>query len=187
MKAVALFLLLVALPAWADESVSVCYNYGCASEQTVNFSQRQLEEVHQLLAAATTAAAERSALALAVGRLYAWAGQQSPIWRDRGGNVADGGVPGRMDCIDHSTTTTRFLRLLERRGWLRFHRVLAPLSRPYLLIARHWSAQIEETGGGLTPATTPRRFAVDSWFVDNGRPALVLPLQEWSSGGGPNV
>jgi len=32
------------------------------------------------------------------------------------------------------------------------------------------------------------RYVVDSWFVDNGEPAVVLPLAEiGSNGGGPNV
>ena len=31
------------------------------------------------------------------------------------------------------------------------------------------------------------RYVVDSWFVDNGEPAVVLPLAEWLKGGGPNV
>ena len=31
------------------------------------------------------------------------------------------------------------------------------------------------------------RFAVDSWFVEQGEPAVVLPLAEWLDGGGPNV
>jgi len=32
-----------------------------------------------------------------------------------------------------------------------------------------------------------QRYVVDSWFVDNGEPAVVLPLAEWLNGGGPNV
>jgi hypothetical protein len=39
--------------------------------------------------------------------LYGWAGEQSDI-HNRGGNYADAGI-GRMDCIDHSTSTTRLL------------------------------------------------------------------------------
>jgi len=31
------------------------------------------------------------------------------------------------------------------------------------------------------------RFVVDSWFVDHGEPAVVLPLAEWLNGEGPNV
>ena len=31
------------------------------------------------------------------------------------------------------------------------------------------------------------RFAVDSWFVDNGQAAVILPLGEWKEGAGPDV
>ncbi len=130
--------------ALADETVSVCYNYGCAREQWVNFSEERLAGIRAALAAATTAEYERAELAPIIGRMYAWAGQQSPIKVDRGGNYADDGVNGAMDCIDHSTTTTRLLRLLESRGWLRFHRVLEPARRTRFLIFQHLSAVIEE-------------------------------------------
>ena len=122
-------------------------------------------------------------LAPAIGRLYAWAGEQSDIHNDRGGNYEDGHVPGKMDCIDHSTSTTRLLRLLEARGSLRWHHVREPEMRSWVLvIGVHWSAVIEEKTGGEAA-----RFVVDSWFVDNGQPAVILPLAEWLKGAGPDV
>jgi hypothetical protein len=115
------------------------------------------------MARATDAPSERERLAETLGSLYAWGGEQSDIHNDRGGNYADDQVSGKMDCIDHSTSTTRLLHLLVRRGYLRWHRVLEPQSRNFAgLVPVHWSAVIEETGG------EPRRFVVDSWFVDNG-------------------
>jgi hypothetical protein len=103
-------------------------------------------------------------LAETLGSLYAWGGEQSDIHNDRGGNYADDHVSGKMDCIDHSTSTTRLLHLLVRRGYLRWHRVLEPQSRNFAgLVPVHWSAVIEET-----QEDEPRRFVVDSWFVDNG-------------------
>ena len=206
MRLVALILFLVAAPVWADESVSVCFNYGCATEKEVTFSESQLAWVGEMLGAASNAQRERQWLALTVGQLYAWAGEQSPIWRDRGGNIADEGLPGSMDCIDHSTTTTRLLRMLERRGWLRYHRVLEPVRRTRFVILSHVSALIEElappaqavavaeheasltrSGDASAASAVPRRFVVDSWFVDNGQPAVVLPQEEWMAWGGPNV
>ena len=43
---------------------------------------------------------------------------------------------------------------------------------------------IEAADGADRPG---ERYVVDSWFVDNGEPAVVLPLAEWLKGGGPNV
>jgi hypothetical protein len=94
-----------------------------------------------------------------------------------------------MDCIDHSTTTTRLLRLLDKRGWLRYHRVLDPESRRRFLVFEHYSAQIEEHVDNLPVTTDPGslRFVVDSWFFDNGHPAVVMPLASWLAGKGPEV
>jgi hypothetical protein len=52
-----------------------------------------------------------------------------------------------------------------------------------LIFPAHWSAVIEEkkTSGEA------ERFVVDSWFVDNGQPAVILPLAEWKQGAGPDV
>jgi hypothetical protein len=174
---------LAALPAVGDESLAICHGYGCQAEAEVRFSEAQLSEIGLRLATAVDAANEREILGAAIGRLYGWAGEQSEIRNDRGGNYADGHVPGKMDCIDHSTSTTRLLRLLEARGLLRWHQVREPAPRYFvLLFGEHWSAVIEEHDGGV-----PARFAVDSWFVDNGQPAWVLPLEDWKKGAGPDV
>lgn len=102
-------------PASEEATLKVCFNYGCLAEAEVSFSPAQLDEITALLRAGD-AAGERARLGEAIGRLYAWAGAQSPIAADKGGNLADDAVYGRMDCIDHSLTTTRFLRLLEGAG-----------------------------------------------------------------------
>ncbi|MGB2902226.1 MAG: hypothetical protein WBJ68_19440 [Candidatus Dechloromonas phosphoritropha] len=169
--------------AAADETVRICHGYGCLVEAEVRFSDARLAEIGRELAVAVDAENERKILALVVGRLYGWAGEQSDIRNDRGGNYADAGVPGKMDCIDHSISTTRLLRLLEARGSLRWHRVLEPEARYWaLVIPAHYSAVIEEKAAG-----EGARFVVDSWFVDNGQPAVILPLDEWKKGAGPDV
>lgn len=203
----------------------VCFDYGCSSEVGVRFDEDTMSRVKMLLGSPSDAAAEREAVVRALGELYRVAGAQSPIHADRAGNLLDAGVGGRMDCIDHSTTTTRFLQLIEERAWLRFHRVRDP-ERRQRFIFQHFSAVIEELEAdllasahspGIVPdhvpillalcdckdvlddvarpadgmaGTPPRggaRFVVDSWFVDHGEPAIVLPLAEWLKGGGPDV
>jgi len=173
--------------AVSADSLSVCYNYGCVAEADVNFSAGQLMQVRDLLGVARNATEERASLSLAIGWMLGWAGEQTPISADRGGNFADDGVFGRMDCIDHSTTTTRLLRLLESHRWLSFHRVLEPARRVLYLFEFHYSAQIEELDQLATePASTaePARYVVDSWFRDNGRPAVVMALPDWLDGQG---
>lgn len=190
MKAAVLLPLALAVSsAAAEEQVSICYNYSCLAEATIHYSEAQLASVRKTLARADNAEQERAALALVVGRLYVWAGQQSPVWRDRGGDYRDEGVDGRMDCIDHARSTTRLLRMLETRGWLRYHRVQNEVRRTRFLITQHFSAVVEEKPPAALLVTTqaaPRRYVIDSWFRDNGEPAVVLPLEDWMNGEGPN-
>ena len=186
----------------AGEAVTVCYNYGCLSQDEVLYSEAQLQAVGALLGDAENAVHERALLGVAIGWMLGWAGRQTPIAADRGGNMADDGVYGRMDCIDHATTTTRLLRLLERRGALHFHRVLAPVRRARLLIFEHHAAQVAElppaggadgtngaegADGGTASGAEEARYAVDSWFFDNGQPAVILPLDRWLAGDGPDI
>ena len=203
----------------AESTVSICYNYGCVREEEVRFRAATLTRLVARFADAQTAEEERAVLGEALGRLYRVAAIQTPIAADRGGNLLDDGANGRMDCIDHSTSSTRLLRLLEARGALRFHRVLEPVRRTRFIF-QHFSAAIEELScaersarvapdpvptaalahgpcaeagliiedaGGADAASPGARYVVDSWFVDNGEPAVVLPLAEWLNGEGPNV
>jgi len=172
-------LVMPAMGARADE-VTICYNYGCYSRVPVDYSEEQLERLHQELAASADASAERTAISAVIGRMYAIAGEQTPVWRDKGGNYADGGENGKMDCIDHSTNTSAFLRLVQARGWLRFHDVLEPIMRRRFFFAVHWAARIRER-------ETQKVYVVDSWFVDNGRSAAVLPVEDWLAGKTPRV
>lgn len=187
MRRLAISLMLCASAACADDAVSVCFNFGCAAEEVAAFSEIRLTWADEMLATADTAQRERQLLSLVMGRFYAWAGQQTPIHADRAGNRDDQGLRGAMDCIDHATTATRFLRLLERRGALRFHRVLEPALRGWIF--QHASAQIEEVGPNLMHAETEHihRFAVDSWYVDNGHSAPVIPIEIWQEGSSPDV
>lgn len=182
---------------FSEVALPICYGYGCLAQVEIRYSRGQLGDVRRQLFSAVDAADERKMLAGVIGQLYRWAGEQSEIRNDRGGNYADGHGPGKMDCIDHSTSTTRLLTLLESRGYLRWHRVLAPEPR-YLLgiVASHWSAVIEEVAesserttdnAGEQESLDSARFVVDSWFVDNGEPAVILPLAEWKKGAGPDV
>lgn len=169
----------------ADERVAICFNYGCLNDASVVFSEGRLTEVRERLMLADSAVAERAILALAVGQLYRWAGEQSPISADRPGDFLDDDAYGKMDCIDHAESTTRLLTMLEARGFLRFH-VVAPISRRVRwLVAQHFSAVIRERNDEAPD--TGARFVVDTWFGEHGDPAVVLPLEDWLDGEGPNV
>ena len=65
--------------AMADARVAICFNYGCLAEAEVVFSEAQLGEVAVSLGRAESAVEERAILGQVMGRLYRWAGTQSPI------------------------------------------------------------------------------------------------------------
>ena len=174
----ALLMLCFGLAAQAEE-VSICYNYDCAVTAKVNLQVNELRAARRLLLRATDAVEERQAISLVIALFETVAGQQTPTWADKGRNVNDDGVDGRMDCIDESANATGYLRLLENNGWLKYHRVLDPVKRAPLLVNDHWAARIMEKKTG-------QEFAVDSWFLDNGQPAFVVPLEEWRNGAEPN-
>ncbi|WP_018411679.1 hypothetical protein [Methyloversatilis thermotolerans] len=174
-------LLAVAAPlrAAVDAEVEVCFNYGCLARQTVHFSADDMQAVHDALQPAIDAADERQRLADVIGSMYRRAGEQSPIHADRAGDFLDDGVYGRMDCIDHAHTTARLLERIEQTGALRFHRVTAIERRTSWLILQHFSATMEALDDGT-------RWAVDTWFRDHGRPAVVMDLDTWKDGGYPD-
>jgi hypothetical protein len=176
MHRIVLFLFLAfCLPARADE-VKICYNYGCAADAAVTFGEQQLANVAVLFKDIYDARSEREAIAQAVGMLARYAGEQSPVFRDKGRDN-DGGVDGRMDSEDHSINTTAYLRVLEKRGFLKLHRVQSRVVRG--ATKPHWAARIAEI-------RTHQEFAVDSWFFANGHPAVIFPLDEWLKGAKPN-
>ena len=173
----AVLLLFAAGDAAADE-VAMCFNYGCSCRAVVSYSAFHLGQVQAQFLDADSPADERAAIARAVAWLYFYAGMQSPIWRDRGGNFDDDETqPGRMDCIDHSTNTTAYLRLIERHGWLRFHTVGERVLRGRML-SDHWAARVVEHD-------SQAEWVVDTWFLDPGLPASVFPLKAWLDGAEP--
>ncbi len=170
--------------ALADARVAICFNYGCLAEAEVVFTEAQLSEVAESLGRAGSAVAERALLGKVMGQLYRWAGTQSPISADQPGDFLYDGACGVMDCIDHAESTTRLLKLLEGRGLLRFHAVEPIRRRTRWVVTQHFSAVVRENAEAPQVGAS---FVVDTWFGEHGDPAVVLPLEDWLDGEGPNV
>lgn len=164
----------------ALERYSVCYDHSCTTVVTDALSRAEWDMATQPLKnPSTTAAGERLAIARAIAMFEEIVGRHTGTYRDKGRNLRGFGQPGQLDCIDESTNTTTYLRLLERGGLLHHHRVLEPSTRFGLFIGMpHTTAVIEDTGTG-------DRYAVDSWFRDNGQPPYIARLEIWKAGGEP--
>ena len=60
-----------------------------------------------------------------------------------------------MDCIDHSTNTTAYLRLIERHGWLKFHGVGERVVRGRMLSDALGGAQSSSAARRTSGSSTP--------------------------------
>jgi hypothetical protein len=169
------------ISAPTPQRYTVCYDHSCTTVVTDSLTREEWDVVSKPLQhPAATAAQERQALARSIAAFEDVVGRHTGTWRDKGGNLTGFGQPGQLDCIDESTNTTTYLRLLERAGLLRWHRVLERSTRFGLFIGMpHTTAVIEETASG-------ERYAVDSWFRDNGQPPYIAKLEVWKAGGGPD-
>jgi hypothetical protein len=177
-KIAALLLLCLGAPAAATEmptpdAFPVCYDFGCRTRQIVTLSPEEWREVAGwFVPTPANAAAEREQIRRAVGWMEVLVGRHTPTHLDKGRNdLIPTQAPGQLDCIDESTNATTYLRLLERQGLLRFHRVLDRAYRRALL-DQHWAGQIEDLATG-------ERFVVDSWFADNGSLPYIQSLDKW--------
>jgi hypothetical protein len=123
--------------------------------------------------------AERAAIAQAIARMETIIGRHTGTDRDMGRNLPGFGQPGQMDCIDESTNTYTYLRMFEDAGLLRWHRVARRSTRFGLFAGMpHTTAVIEDTANGV-------KYAIDSWFLDNGEAPPVVELDRWKSGWQP--
>ncbi len=152
-----------------------CTDYHCDEGKTVTLSERQWGQVVALFQPAASPAEEREQIRHAIALLESQVGQITGTWRDLGKNVPGAGLPGQLDCISESKNTTTYLRLLSDQGLLLWHEVEERESRNPWILDVHWSAVIRDRSTG-------ERFAVDSWFLDNGQPPYIQPLEQWMSG-----
>jgi hypothetical protein len=167
-------------PAPIPERLPVCSGHGCANIDTVSLSAVEWRAVRALFNPhADSPAAERRQIARAIALIERFVGPKTGTDGDKGGTFAGLFEAGQMDCIDESTNTTVYLRLLVAENLLRWHEVGADATRGYFLFGwPHTTAVIREKNSG-------DEYAVDSWFFDNGAEPVVIPLAQWLTGWNP--
>ena len=190
------FSLLLAFPlvAWADAPTMTrilmevpapagfdfCWGGTCAGVLRVSLDEMEWMRVRMLFdPVPEDAEAERETISRAIGLLESMVGPKTGTAGDRAGTFGNSAYPGQLDCNDEATNTTSYLRMMVDDGLIRFHRVQDTATRGrFLFFGRHSSAVMVESASG-------RKFVVDSWFYDNGKPAVVLPLDVWRGGWKP--
>lgn len=159
---------------------SVCLNYGCDTVKTVGFQANQWAAIKALFRKPpSTAEQERERLKMAIALIEYLVGDLAGTSQDKAGDLAGLGLPGQQDCIDESVNTSLYLTLLQSVGLMRFHSVEDRATRSYVIFGYpHTTAVIRENPSG-------KKFAVDSWFYDNGKPPVIIPLETWKDGWEP--
>ena len=158
-------------------ATTVCHGYNCRYKTRITFSDGDIDTLRAAFAAnGATAAAEREEMSQAVAFLETITGAVIGTADDPGAVLENEhiGDPTRQDCVDEAATTTGYLVLLANNGMLRHHTVSEPAQRGWLIDGRwqHYTAVVEESATG-------ERYVVDSWFRDNGQPAVVMSLSDW--------
>lgn len=164
-------------------SFNVCHQQGCAEQTALQLTPAEAQSILQgFTVPPTTAAQERSSVALAISRFEQISGPRTGTDRDLGGTFPGAFRAGQMDCIDESTNTTTYLQLLDGAGLLHWHTVVKPVTR--LPIPRGWWPH---TSAAIREDATGTEYAVDSWFDANGSAPHIVELKLWRGGWKPNL
>lgn len=162
-----------------------CYNYGCTKREIIALpasTQKRLKA--HFTPAPQNAETERKKIETAIQIFEEDIGETVGTKNDKRGTFRlyqDASKESRtfqQDCIDESTNTTIYLGLLQQMELIQFHKPVFPANRqPFFSGAPWWhqTAVMEDTKTG-------EKFAVDSWFRDNGHAAFIVPLSDWKSG-----
>lgn len=153
--------------------LEVCYGFGCKASEFFQPTPQEWRAVRRAFEPEPAdAAEERERIRVAVALLETISGRYTRISEDVAGNYPGFDSDYQADCIDESTNTTTYLKAIERDGLLRYHLVQPRKLRNYLLFFPHWTAVIEDKNDG-------QRYAVDSWYTDNGEPPFVQVIEDW--------
>jgi hypothetical protein len=163
-----------------DGSVTlrVCYNWSCAVQRRVTFTQEDLAAVtgHMAECPGNSLHDRVQRMRLGIWQMQLLARKYVPaLANDRAINDTDAELDGRADCVDHTTNSSTYLHILKDLGLLPSWTLAAPEVRNVLNPhAVHWTPVVIDD-------RTKREWSVDSWFHPNGQLPLVMPLRDWES------
>lgn len=152
--------------------VQVCYNYNCKQQGKVKLAGDKWNQITEIFSnKSTNAKLERIKIARATALMEQLTGEKLGTNKDKAENN-NTGEAGQMDCIDESTNTTRYLKLFAEKNWLIWHQVERREKRSPFFFDVHWTAVIKDKSNN-------KNYSVDSWFRDNGKEPIILPLKDW--------
>lgn len=161
------------MPARAE--FEVCSGGGCAYIHKVTMNYSEWQRIASLLTPLeSNSEQERQHIALAIAQFERIVGEKTNTSGDLAGTFNR--AAGQLDCNDEAINTTTYLRLLIQDG-LVVHHISSDIRLRQLFLKGwpHSTASMREINSAID-------YAVDSWFYDNGLPAVILPLDVWKAG-----
>ncbi|MGH6762933.1 MAG: hypothetical protein ACRECW_15250 [Phyllobacterium sp.] len=157
---------------------SVCHGYGCYYRTKVGLSASDQAKIARIMKSGARSAAEERAVVRKAVQVFE--SRSTAVIGVRDGPKSEFGQPrrkGQMDCVDESTNTDHFLRYLQSRGLLKYHRVGRRAARGLFIDGRypHNTGVLKDRNGVS--------WAIDSWYEPAGGPPDVMPLSEWKKRG----
>lgn len=162
------------------EGFDVCFGGGCAEIKQVSLSPEEWRKVKAVFENSNnlqiSPEQERKKIANAIGVLETIVGLKIGTSKDLAGTFNIAGYPGQLDCNDEAINTTSYMRLMHTNNLIKLHEIEDMRTRNFFFTGwPHTTAVIHEIASG-------QRFAVDSWFYDNGKAATIVPFELWKSG-----
>jgi len=159
-------------------AVTYCSSHGCLERADLSLTPVQWQQIiYSMRTPATDPAQERVNISIAMAEFEKIAGAKSGT----SGDLARTGLnsTNQLDCIDESLNTTSLLVMLEEGNFIRWHSLGGTVERGGAFDWPHFAASLTEKG-------SQEIFVMDSWFRNNGKPAVVLPLDVWKAGWNPS-
>ena len=164
----------------------ICQGGGCVVATKTSLTELEWNAVTRIfskpashaedkIAEDRTAVVERQKIAQAIGVLEDIIGKKIGTSADLAGTFFDGKLAGQQDCNDEAINTTTYVRLLKEHGFVQLHEIEDLRTRNFFFTGwPHTTAVIRDI-------KTNERYAVDSWFYDNGHAATIVPFATWKA------
>jgi hypothetical protein len=169
---------MVSMPPPADDSIIVCYSFGCKRRLQLDLTDADRKRLTDIVTAGRASPeAERKALAQAMvwfdRRVGPVAGTTRRIARASGFN---GGEASNFDCFDTTRNTSSLFLILQEWGLLRHHAVSDPRYRGNIFFG-----QFPHNTAVVIERASRREWAIDMWTRAFAEPPDVMPIEQWLS------
>ncbi len=158
----------------------VCYGGGCAEVKSLALTSDDWQKVADIFANSDINSVnpqqERQLIAKGIAQLETIIGEKIGTSNDLAGTFFEGHLSGQLDCNDEAINTTTYMRLMRQAGFIKWHEIEDTRTRNFFFNGWPHSTAV------IRDSKSSTRFAVDSWFYDNGAPPVIVPFKEWKAG-----